>query len=112
MKCARLFSFKADPFHCQTIASEDLAEDLGVSRASLRKWVQQAKVAAGAGPLGALHTEEREERRRLRRENKALLMERERVKKAAAFVASEALSPAGASLTRAMIRTCGWSSAG
>ncbi len=67
----------------------EVAADLGVSGESLRKWVQQAKIDAGQGPPGALTTEEREELRRLRRENKTLLMEREILKKAAAFFAKE-----------------------
>ncbi len=67
----------------------EVAADLGVSGESLRKWVQQAKVDAGDGPPGALTSDEREERRRLRRENKTLLMEREILKKATAFFAKE-----------------------
>src|SRR5436305_12484444 len=70
---------------------EEIAADLGVSRESLRKWVQQAKVDAGEGPAGALTTDEREELRRLRRENQTLAMEREILKKAAAFFAKETL---------------------
>jgi|SRR5579883_1667363 len=68
-----------------------VAADLGVSGESLRKWVQQAKIDAGEGPPGALTTDEREELRRLRRENKTLQMEREILKKAAAFFAKETL---------------------
>jgi transposase len=67
----------------------EVAADLGVSGESLRKWVRQAKVDAGEGPPGVLTTEEREELRRLRRENKTLLMERDILKKAAACFAKE-----------------------
>jgi transposase-like protein len=69
----------------------EVAADLGVSGESLRKWVQQATVDAGEGPPGALTTDERDELRRLRRENKTLQMEREILKKAAAFFAKETL---------------------
>jgi transposase len=66
-----------------------VAADLGIATESLRRWVQQAKADAGNGPPGALTTEEREELRRLRRENKTLQMEREILRKAAAFFAKE-----------------------
>jgi transposase-like protein len=66
-----------------------VAADLGLATESLRRWVQQAQVDAGRGPAGALTTEEREELRRLRRENATLRMEREILKKAAAFFAKE-----------------------
>ena len=68
-----------------------VASDLGVSVESLRLWVRQATVDAGGGPPGALTSVEREELRRLRRENKTLVMEREILKKAAAFFAKETL---------------------
>ncbi len=72
-------------------STAEVAVDLGISNESLRKWVQQANVDAGQGPPGALTTEEREELRRLRRENQTLQMEREILRKAAAFFAKEAL---------------------
>jgi transposase len=53
----------------------------------LRRWVLQARIDRGKGPDGALTTEEREELRRLRREVVTLRMEREILKKAAAFFA-------------------------
>jgi len=87
-------SFRADAVALVRRSEQSIPEvaaDLGVSGESLRKWVQQEAVEAGTGPPGALTTEEREELRRLRRENKTLQMEREILRKAAAFVASEAL---------------------
>jgi len=85
-------SFRADAVALVRRSGKNIAEvaaDLGVSGESLRKWVQQAKVDGGEGPTGALTTEEREELRRLRRENATLRMEREFLKKATAFFAKE-----------------------
>jgi len=65
------------------------ARDLELSENSLRNWVKQAEIDAGQGPEGALTTEEREELRRLRRENRRLQSERDFLKKVAAFFAKE-----------------------
>jgi len=66
-----------------------LAKDLGLPETSIRNWVRRADIDAGAGPVGALTTDERKELERLRRENKVLQMEREILKKATAFFARE-----------------------
>jgi transposase len=67
----------------------ELAQDLGVSGQTLRNWLHQADVDAGRGRPGELSTAEREELRRLRRDNHILRQEREILKKAAAFFARE-----------------------
>lgn len=65
-----------------------IARDLGVSYESLRQWIKQVDLDAGRRADG-LTTEEREELRRLRRENRLLRDEREILKKATAFFARE-----------------------
>jgi transposase-like protein len=66
-----------------------VSRELDLTETAVRDWVRQAKIDAGKGPPGALTTSEREELTRLRRENKTLRLEREILKKAAAFFAKE-----------------------
>ena len=49
-----------------------IARDLGIRAATLGYWVKQDAIDRGAGPPGALTTEERQELVRLRRENAQL----------------------------------------
>jgi transposase len=65
------------------------SRDLGICETSLRRWIQQYETDQGEGSAGTLTTKEKEELRRLRRENRTLKMERENIKKATAFFAKE-----------------------
>ena len=68
---------------------QQLAHDLGCSDETIRNWVKQADRDEGRRSDG-LTTGEREELAQLRRENRVLREEREILRKAAAFAASEA----------------------
>ena len=66
-----------------------VARDLDLTESALRNWVARAEIDAGRGPEGALTSEERQELQRLLRENRTLQMERDFLKKAAAFFAKD-----------------------
>jgi len=68
-------------------AMAEVARDLGVSVESLRTWVRREEVDARW--RDGITTTEREELRRLGRENRILREEREILKKAVAFFARE-----------------------
>ena len=70
---------------------EELSREFEPSAQTIRNWVKQADVDAGIRSDG-LTTEERAELRRLKREVRQLRMEREILKKAAAWFARESNS--------------------
>jgi transposase len=67
---------------------EELAREFEPSAESIRNWVKQADRDEGRSQDG-LTTDEKEELRRLRRENRVLREEKEILKKAAAWFAEE-----------------------
>jgi transposase len=66
----------------------ELAESLGVSQQTLRNWRRQDQLDRHERDEG-LSSDERDELRRLRRENARLKQERDLLKRAAAFFAAE-----------------------
>jgi transposase len=66
----------------------DVAESLGVSQQTLRHWVKQVQLDSGERDDG-LASVEREELRELRKRVRRLEQEREILKQATAFFASE-----------------------
>jgi transposase len=66
-----------------------VAKDLDLTESTLRNWVREADGGQSQEPAGALTGVEREELVRLRKENRQLQMERDFLKKAAAFFAKE-----------------------
>ncbi len=65
-----------------------VARELDLTESALRNWVDRARADRTKGRTG-LTTEEREELRRLRKENRVLRTEREILKNAAAFFVKE-----------------------
>jgi transposase-like protein len=86
--------FKAEVVRLVNMGGKSVAQvaaELDLGQTAVRAWVKRAEVDAGkhAPGQGPLTTDERDELRRLRRENKRLEMEREILKKATAFFARE-----------------------
>jgi len=66
-----------------------VAKDLDLVQSVLGRWVERARADKGTSTRGTLTTEENKELTRLRKENRELRMERELLKKWAAFFAKE-----------------------
>ena len=67
----------------------EAARSLGIHANLLTNWKQKFQAESEAAANGSLNGEEKEELRRLRAENKRLRMERDILKKAAAYFARE-----------------------
>lgn len=65
----------------------DVCRELDLTESAVRRWVEQAEIDRGRKE--GVTSAEREELERLRRENRILKEEREILKKAAAFFATE-----------------------
>lgn len=84
--------FKAEAVRLCKVGDRSIrqvAQDLDLTETALREWVSRADIDVGNGPPGALTTQERSELSELRKRVKRLEMEREILKKAAAFFAKE-----------------------
>ena len=84
--------FRADAVRLVREGSKSLpqvAKDLDLTESALRNWMREADGGKSMEPAGVLSTAEREELVRLRKENRQLQMERDFLKKAAAFFAKE-----------------------
>jgi len=66
-----------------------VAQEMGLTVSALRNWVKQDEINQNPAPRGPLTTDERAELARLRKELKRVEMERDFLKKAAAFFARE-----------------------
>jgi transposase len=84
--------FKAEAIRLvnkENLQPAKVAKDLGISQTAISNWLKLAREAAGAA--GTLQTSDQQEILRLRREVRILQMEREILKKAAAFFAKESM---------------------
>ena len=69
----------------------EAARNLGIRANMLGRWHQQLKASVNAFPGSGHQSAEAEELKRLREENRRLRLEREILKKAAAFFAKESV---------------------
>ena len=88
-RAVRLVLEHAPEYPSQWVAIRSVAEKLGCSVEALRRWVRQAERDAGHRP--GLTTSEREELKRLQRENVELKRANEILRKASAFFAQAEL---------------------
>ena len=80
--------FKAEAVRLVQVGGKSIAQvatELDLTQSALRSWVERAR----REKQGGLSADERQELLRLRKENKRLAMEREILRKAAAFFVKE-----------------------
>ena len=70
-----------------------VAKEMGLTESCLRKWVRQSRIAAQPRIEGELTSAAQQELVLLRRELKRVKLERDFLKKAAAFFAKESTDP-------------------
>ncbi len=75
----------------QRLSIAQVARDLDLAPSALGRWVQQARESGQQSLTGSVPSPEQAELERLRREVQLLRMERDILKKAAAFFAKESL---------------------
>jgi transposase-like protein len=93
-KARRSFTpeFKAEAValvHASGKSIGQVAKDLGLTETALREWVRRAAEGRSLGGNSPVSSGERAELERLRKEVRTLRMERDFLKKAAAFFAKE-----------------------
>ena len=88
-RAVRMVFEHQDEYESQWAAMASIAEKIGCTTESLRKWVRQAERDKGRKP--GLTTDERERLKALERENKELRRANEILRKASAFFAQAEL---------------------
>jgi transposase len=88
-RAVRMVFEHQDQYDSQWAAMASIAEKIGCTTESLRKWVRQAERDQGRKP--GLSTDERERLKALERENKELRRANEILRKASAFFAQAEL---------------------
>jgi transposase len=88
-RAVRMVFEHQDQYESQWAAMASIAEKIGCTTESLRKWVRQAERDQGRKP--GLSTDERERLKALERENKELRRANEILRKASAFFAQAEL---------------------
>ena len=88
-RAVRLVFEHQDEYESQWAAMTSIAEKIGCTTETLRKWVRQAERDQGRRP--GLSSEERERLKALERENKELRRANEILRKASAFFAQAEL---------------------